>query len=247
MGNVKRPITTDEALMGRSTNEAEEKLKTPIEIALQIDDNGFTTAKKLYDWLELNPAHYARWAKENITENPFADENEFSPLKAKTSNKGGRPTEDYKITASLAKRISMATKSERGEQARNYFIGCEQALVRIAEQKHKTEVERAKGIAVRNALTSAIKQSGENERMHNMAYPTYTDLVYRSLFGKSAKQFRDENGLTKKDNLRDLFDEEDLRKIQNAEMLVSSLMGYGWGYGEIREFVMNKSLNRICG
>lgn len=201
----------------------------------------------MYDWLELNPAHYARWAKENITENPFADENEFSPLKAKTSNKGGRPTEDYKITASLAKRISMATKSERGEQARNYFIGCEQALVRIAEQKHKTEVERAKGIAVRNALTSAIKQSGENERMHNMAYPTYTDLVYRSLFGKSAKQFRDENGLKKKDNLRDLFDEEDLRKIQNAEMLVSSLMGYGWGYGEIKEFVMNKSLNRICG
>lgn len=247
MGNAKNPITTDEALMGESTNESKEKLKTPIEIALQIDDEGYTTAKKLYDWLELNPAHYARWAKDNITENPFADENEFSPLKAKTSKKGGRPTEDYKITASLAKRISMADKSERGEQARNYFIGCEQALVRIAEQKHKTEVERAKGIAVRNALTSAIKQSGENERMHNHAYPTYTDLVYRSLFGKSAKQFRDENGLTKKDDLRVLFNTEELQQIQNAEMLVSSLIGYGWGYYEIKDFLMDKSINKIRG
>ena len=106
----------------------------------------------------------------------------------------------------------------------------------------KTEVERAKGIAVRNALTSAIKRSGENERMHNMAYPTYTDLVYRSLFGKSAKQFRDENGLTKKDDLRDLFNTEELQQIQNAEMLVSSLIGYGWGYYEIKDFLMDKNI-----
>ena len=87
-----------------------------------------------------------------------------------------------------------------------------------------------------------IQQSGENERMHNMAYPIYTDLVYRSLFGKNAKQFREENGLTKKDNLRDLFSEEDLRKIQNAEMLVSSLMGYGWGYKKIKDFIMEKTI-----
>lgn len=107
-------------------------------------------------------------------------------------------------------------------------------------------IEREKGIVVRQAFTKALKESGENDRMHNMAYSTYTDLVYRSLFGKTAKQFREENGLAKKDNLRDLFSEEDLRKIQNAEMLVSSLIGYGWGYGEIKEFVMNKSLNRIC-
>ena len=78
----------------------------------------------------------------------------------------------------------MATKSERGEQARIYFIGCEQALVRLAEEHHKTEIERAKGIAVRQALTKAIQQSGENERMHNHAYSTYTDLVYRSLLEK---------------------------------------------------------------
>ncbi len=219
--------------------------KTPIEVALQIDDDGFTTSRKLYFWLYENGSHYAKWIKENITENPFAEENEFSPIVRKPHKQGGRPTEDYKITASLAKRISMATKSERGEQARIYFIGCEQAVVKLAEERHRTEIERAKGIAVRQALTKAIQQSGENERMHNHAYSTYTDLVYRSLFGKSAKQFREEFSITKKENLRDYFSEEELVKIQNAGMLISSLMGYGWGYEDIKEFVMNKSINKI--
>lgn len=107
-------------------------------------------------------------------------------------------------------------------------------------------IEREKGIVVRQAFTKALKESGENDRMHNMAYPTYTDLVYRSLFGKSAKQFREEFGISKTDNLRDLFSEEDLKKIQNAEMLVGSLMGYGWGYNEIKDFIMQKTLNKIC-
>lgn len=106
-------------------------------------------------------------------------------------------------------------------------------------------IEREKGIVVRQAFTKALKESGEEERMHNHAYPTYTDLVYRSIFGKTAKQFREEHGFTKKDNLRDFFSEEELRKIQNAEMLVSSLIGYGWGYGEIKNFIMNRSINKI--
>lgn len=220
--------------------------KTPIEIALQIDDEGFTTAKKLYFWLYENGSHYAKWLKDNITENPFAEPNEFSPILRKPQKQGGRPTEDYRITASLAKRISMATKSERGEDARKYFIGCEQALKLVAEANHQRELERAKGIAVRQALTKAIQQSNENDRMHGHAYSTYTDVIYKSLFGKSAKQFRDEFGISKKDNLRDYFAEEDLSKIQNAEMLVSSLIGYGWGYNDIKEFIMNKAVNKIA-
>lgn len=237
--------------LNKRRNEVMENLvevvnKTPIEIALQIDDEGFTTARKLYFWLYENGSHYAKWLKDNITENPFAEPNEFSPILRKPQKQGGRPTEDYRITASLAKRISMATKSDRGEDARKYFIGCEQALKLVAEQKHRTELERAKGIAVRQALTKAIQQSNENDRMHGHAYSTYTDVIYKSLFGKTAKQFRDEFGISKKDNLRDCFAEEDLRKIQNAEMLVSSLIGYGWGYNDIKEFIMNKAVNKIA-
>lgn len=97
--------------------------------------------------------------------------------------------------------------------------------------------EREKGIAVRQALTKAIQQSNENDRMHGHAYSTYTDAIYRSILGKSAKQLREEYGVDKKDSLRDIFSEEELKMIQNAEMLVSSLIGYGWGYDEIKDFI----------
>ena len=37
--------------------------QTPIEIALGVDENGMTTAKKLYEFLELNPSNYSKWIK----------------------------------------------------------------------------------------------------------------------------------------------------------------------------------------
>ena len=48
---------------------------TPIEIVLGIDENGMTTAKKLYEFLELDKSQYARWCRCNITGNEFAEEN----------------------------------------------------------------------------------------------------------------------------------------------------------------------------
>lgn len=106
--------------------------------------------------------------------------------------------------------------------------------------------EREKGIAVRQALTKAIQQSNENERMHGHAYSTYTDVIYKSIFGKNAKKLREEYGITNKDNLRDYFSEEELKAVQNAEMLVSSLMGYGWGYDEIKKFIFEQSNKEIA-
>lgn len=100
---------------------------TPIEIALGIDSDGMTTARKLYEFLEMNPAHYARWCKTNITDNPFAEEGvDFEVLNINVENpKGGRPTQDFKLTANFAKKLSMQGKTERAEQAREYFIRVE--------------------------------------------------------------------------------------------------------------------------
>ena len=47
---------------------------TQIEIALGVDGNGMTTAKRLYEFLELNPSIYSRWVKSNISDNQFAEE-----------------------------------------------------------------------------------------------------------------------------------------------------------------------------
>lgn len=84
--------------------------RTPIEIALDIDKNDMTTAKKLYEFLELNPAHYARWFRTNIIENEFAEENvDFTPFTI-NGECGGQATQDAKLTAHFAKKAILQGK-----------------------------------------------------------------------------------------------------------------------------------------
>lgn len=48
--------------------------QTPIEIALGIDEEGYTTARALYEFLSGEKSHFARWAKKNIEENEYFEE-----------------------------------------------------------------------------------------------------------------------------------------------------------------------------
>lgn len=106
--------------------------QTPIEIALGIDERGMTTARKLYDFLELNPSNYARWVKSNITENEFAEEERDFYSSSMTSEGRGNFAEDFKLSATFAKKLSMTAKNEKGEQARDYFVKAEDKLKEVA-------------------------------------------------------------------------------------------------------------------
>ena len=154
-----------------------------------------------------------------------------------------RKQDMYYITRDGFTLLVMGYTGEKAMRFKEAYIRQFNAMEKALIGKLK---EREKGIAVRQALTKAIQQSNENERMHGHAYSTYTDVIYKSLFGKSAKQLREEYGVSKNDNLRDYFSEEDLKKVQNAEMLVSSLIGYGWGYNEIKSFITEQSRKFIA-
>ena len=99
--------------------------QTPIEIALGVDENGMTTAKKLYEFLEMDSSNYSRWCKSNITGNEFAEENVDYWAFVINDEWGGQATTDYKLTASFAKKLSMKGNGEKAEQARRYFITVE--------------------------------------------------------------------------------------------------------------------------
>lgn len=107
-------------------------------------------------------------------------------------------------------------------------------------------IEREKGIAVRQALTKALQQSTENERMHGHAYSTYTNCIYKVLFGMNANQLREKYGIGKKENLRNCFTEEELRNIQSMECLVSGLVDCGWEYAQIKAFIEQNNMRRLA-
>lgn len=91
--------------------------------------------------------------------------------------------------------------------------------------------------AVRQELTKAIQQSNENERMHGHAYSAYTNCIYKTLSGKDAKGLREQLGVSRKDNVRNALTEEELRKVQSMENLVSGLVDFGWDYTRVKDFI----------
>lgn len=110
--------------------------QTPIEIALKIDENGMTTASNLYAFLELNPTQFSRWCKRNIVNNKFSTENVdyiCFDISVESAVKGQTKT-DYRITSDFAKKLSMTGNTERHEQARQYFVACEQGLKVVAQK-----------------------------------------------------------------------------------------------------------------
>lgn len=142
----------------------------------------------------------------------------------------------YYITRDGFTLLVMGYTGEKAMRFKEAYIRQFNAMEKALIGKIK---EREKGIAVRQALTKAIQQSNENERMHGHAYSTYTDIVYKVVFGKTAKQLREEYGITKKDNLRDYFNADEISKVQSVEMIVGGLMNCGWGYDEIKGFIAN--------
>lgn len=98
--------------------------QTPIEIALGVDENDMTTARKLYEYLELSKGQFSRWAKSNIVENPFATEGEdYWGFDIYVE---GNIVRDFRLTAHFAKKLSVKGNSAKAEAAREYFTRIEE-------------------------------------------------------------------------------------------------------------------------
>jgi hypothetical protein len=119
----------------------------------------------------------------------------------------------------------------------------------LKTKKYEDDFEEQKAEIISKLFgTSEVeKMALENNRIQEFTYcifgwqqeSDYSDLVYKAVFGKSAKQLREEYGISKTDNLRDLFSEEELAKVQSIEMIVSGLVNCGWGYDDVKDFITN--------
>lgn len=140
-----------------------------------MDNEGRTTAKKLYEFLELNPAHYAKWYKNNILDNQFAEENiDYWVFTPKCENlQGGRPSQDYKLTASFAKKLSMKGNGEKAEAARDYFIKIEEDKKQEVIDKQKLSPQtQLMNLLVENISKQELEQKRQAEQLKTLEQKT---------------------------------------------------------------------------
>lgn len=110
---------------------------------------------------------------------------------------------------------------KRYKEAAAFFAGINDRIKGKDFEEILPELEKEAG----EALTNTLKISMENERMHGHSYATYTNTIYKAIFGKNAKQLREEYGMSAKDNIWNHLSEEELQLIQSKEMLVNGLIG----------------------
>jgi len=154
---------------------------------ININAEGRITARELYEFLELNPAHFARWAKINIADNKFALENtDFVRITLQGVMPTGGKIEryDYELSIDFAKKLCMISKSTKGEQARDYFIAVEkqynakvaptalpQVEVDLIATKYASEILRPSEAGKIKMLTKVCK----NHNINTNFLPSYTE------------------------------------------------------------------------
>lgn len=213
-----------------TNNQVDSSTQTPIEIALKIDENGMTTASQLYSFLELHPTHFSDWCRRNIKNNKFATKNiDYFPFAVESERnkpKNPKPRTDYKLTSDFAKKLSMTGNTEKHEQAKQYFIACEQGL-KIATQKLQSTSINTQPLA--NAITtltqtviklqedvSSLKESTLKKQTSEKKYSRWKTNTFKKL--AIITQFVNEHGqdLQLKDSIHITI--EELENTYNIEL-----------------------------
>lgn len=116
------------------------------------DKGSVVSAKELYLFLGYDKTKWSRWSNRNIIDDDFFTEN--SDYATLTHRVKGNETTDYAITISMAKELCMLAKTEKGKEARQYFIECEKianqntSILVLPSYQIENPAERARAWAV---------------------------------------------------------------------------------------------------
>lgn len=105
----------------------------------EYDGKTVVSARELYDFLEVK-RDFTTWCKQ-MFDYGFVDGFDFTPILGKST--GGRPSIDYGLSIDCAKEISMLQRSEKGKEARQYFIECEKKLLQPMTEEQMTLIVMA--------------------------------------------------------------------------------------------------------
>lgn len=156
-------------------------------IKIKTNENGeqLVSGRELHEFLEVNEK-YTDWFK-RMVEYGFAENVDFIGLSEKSEKLGGRPRMNHAMTLSMAKEVSMIQRTEKGKQARLYFIDVENQYKVIQKRLPNTRE------AIQQLLLQGVEEVNQRvdimeERLSNVEENAKLDTGDYNVISKRVKK-----------------------------------------------------------
>lgn len=169
------------------------------------DGQQLVSARELHEFLGSNE-RFSKWFLRMVGYG-FEKDIDFTSVQKSTvvNNGAKRKLEDFAITINMAKEISMLQRTEKGKQARKYFINCEKKLKEVAQNPYKALSPELQAIfkidQKQQALEEKVEDMESNFPLFNIECEELQKLVKKvgtnALGGYGSKAYKD-NSLRQK-------------------------------------------------
>ena len=156
-------------------------------IKITTNENGeqLVNGRELHEFLEVNEK-YTDWFK-RMVEYGFAENVDFIGLSEKSEKLGGRPRTNHAMTLNMAKEVSMIQRTEKGKQARLYFIDVENQYKAIQKRLPNTRE------AIQQLLLQGVEEVNQRvddmeERLSNVEENAKLDTGDYNVISKRVKK-----------------------------------------------------------
>ena len=140
-------------------------------------------------------------------------------------------------------RIGMLmTSNLMATKIRNYLLNIEE---KTEIDRKSWAIQREVGIIERKRMTSAISKYIPESKHKKFAYPNYTNMIYKILFGCDAKTLRNVRKVKTNDALRDSFSESELRRVEEVETIVTGLISMDFTYKQIEQMLKDRFVKKL--
>lgn len=152
------------------------------------------SARMLYEFLGYNKSAWKRWYTKNIIENIYAEENvDWQGFDIELN---GNETKDFALSIPFAKKISMMSKTDKGEEAREYFLRCEQvATNNVIKQFTPLEIQMEILKSIQAQIQSQIDMNNKvdalDDKVKEIELRTNTNINYTAIVGFASRSHID--------------------------------------------------------
>lgn len=173
---------------------------------------------------------------------------DLKDFKEKIGEVQTEPTLNYASSLTILPKRSLLrvgmilTNNALSTKIRNYLLNIEE---NTEIDRKSWAIQREVGIVERKRMTSAISRYIPDSKNKRFAYPNYTNMIYKIIFGCDAKTLRQERNVKTNDALRDSFTELELKKVEEVETIVTGLISMDFTYKQIEQMLNERYIKKI--